>query len=73
MRIGLTTLLMVFALGSAAMADSACHSQAIGKDGRPLAGAALNSLWRSVRGMHANPKRSEKMENLSLVPRRLAS
>jgi len=40
----LVTLMMILALGSTAMAESACHSQAIGKNGKPLAGAALNSF-----------------------------
>ena len=43
-RVGLTTLLMIFALGSTAMADSACHANAIGKDGKPLAGARSSGL-----------------------------
>jgi hypothetical protein len=43
-RIGFTALLMASLLSSAAMAESACHSQAIGKNGKPLAGAALSSF-----------------------------
>jgi hypothetical protein len=43
-RISLAALLMTFALSSTAMAEGACHGKAIGKDGRPLAGAALNSF-----------------------------
>jgi len=40
-------LVAVFALGSAigtVVAEDTCQSKAIGKDGRPLAGAALNSF-----------------------------
>jgi hypothetical protein len=42
-RVGLAVLLVAFVL-SPAFAESACKSNAIGKDGRPLAGAALNSF-----------------------------
>jgi hypothetical protein len=55
-RIGLTTLLMVFALGSTAMADSACRTSAIGKDGKPLAGAALNSFMTKCTRDACEPK-----------------
>jgi hypothetical protein len=40
-------LVSVFALGSTigtAMAEDTCQSKAIGRDGKPLAGAALNSF-----------------------------
>jgi hypothetical protein len=43
----LVALVVVFALGSAigtAVAEDTCKSKAIGKDGRPLAGAALTSF-----------------------------
>jgi hypothetical protein len=43
-RIGFVALLMTLGLSSAALAESACHSQAIGKNGKPLTGAALNSF-----------------------------
>jgi hypothetical protein len=55
-RIGLAALLMTFALSSVAMAESACHSQAIGKDGRPLAGAALNSFMAKCTREACEPK-----------------
>jgi len=45
--IAFAALVAVFALGSAigtAVAEDTCQSKAIGKDGRPLAGAALNSF-----------------------------
>ena len=41
------TLLAAFAFGAAAtptLAQEACKSQAVGKDGKPLAGAALKSF-----------------------------
>ena len=41
--IGLALLLGAIAV-SPAGADESCHSKAIGKDGKPLAGAAKNSF-----------------------------
>ena len=55
-RIGLAALLMTFMLSSAAMAESACHSQAIGKNGKPLAGAALNSFMTKCTREACEPK-----------------
>jgi hypothetical protein len=43
----LVALLAVLALGPAmgtALAEDSCQSKAIGKDGKPLAGAALKSF-----------------------------
>jgi hypothetical protein len=42
-RIGLALLLTTLALSSA-VAQETCRSKAIGKDGKPLAGAALKSF-----------------------------
>src|SRR5690242_19741567 len=39
-----------------AMAESACHSQAIGKSGKPLAGAALNSFMTKCTREACEPK-----------------
>ena len=55
-RIGLAVLWMTFVLSSAAMAESACHSQAIGKNGKPLAGAALNSYMTKCTRDACEPK-----------------
>ena len=55
-RIGLAALLMTFVLSSVAMAESACHSQAIGKNGKPLAGAALNSFMTKCTREACEPK-----------------
>ena len=52
----LVTLMMILALGSTAMAESACHSQAIGKNGKPLAGAALNSFMTKCTREACEPK-----------------
>ena len=55
-RVGLAALLMTFVLSSAAMAESACHSQAIGRNGKPLAGAALNSFMAKCTRDACEPK-----------------
>jgi hypothetical protein len=55
-RIGLAALLMAFALSSAAVAENTCHSQAVGKNGKPLAGAALNSFVAKCTREACEPK-----------------
>jgi hypothetical protein len=52
----LAVLLMTFAMSSAAMAESACHSKAIGKNDKPLAGAALNSFMAKCTRDKCEPK-----------------
>jgi hypothetical protein len=59
-RIGLVALLLTFALSPAAMAESACHSLAIGKNGKPLAGAALNSFMTKCTREACEPKAISK-------------
>jgi hypothetical protein len=44
-RIFLVALLSIFAAGSAFAQDS-CESKAVGKDGKPLAGAAKTSFMK---------------------------
>jgi hypothetical protein len=58
-RVGLAILLVAFAL-SPAMAESACKSSAVGKDGRPLAGAALNSFMTKCARDTCEPKAIDK-------------
>jgi hypothetical protein len=41
--LALAAVLSLFALGSA-LADDACQTKAVSKDGKPLAGAALKSF-----------------------------
>jgi hypothetical protein len=65
--------MMILALGSIAMAESACHSQAIGRTAKPLAGAALNSFMTSAREKLANRRPSVKIEDNPQAPQRLAS
>ena len=46
-RIFVATVLATFALGTAAMAqDASCETKAMGKDGKPLAGAAKTSFMK---------------------------
>ena len=47
-RIALAVLLSAFAMGSA-LADDTCQSKAVGKDGKPLAGAALASFLKKCK------------------------
>jgi hypothetical protein len=55
-RVCLAVLLMTFAFSSAAMAESVCHSIAIGKNDKPLAGAALNSFMAKCARETCEPK-----------------
>jgi hypothetical protein len=58
-RIALAVLLSAFALGSA-MAQDTCKSKAVGKDGRPLAGAALKSFMAKCTKDACEPKAVSK-------------
>ena len=58
-RVGLIALLAMFAL-SPAMAQGTCKSNAIGKDGKPLAGAALNSFMTKCAKDTCEPKAIDK-------------
>jgi hypothetical protein len=58
-RVALAVLLATFAL-SPAMAQGTCQSKAIGKDGRPLAGAALNSFLTKCAKDTCEPKAIDK-------------
>ena len=57
--IGLAILLTTMAISSA-IADETCHSKAIGKDGRPLAGAALSSFIAKCARDTCEPKAIDK-------------
>jgi hypothetical protein len=54
-RFMLAVLLSTFALGSA-LADDTCQSKAVGKDGKPLAGAALASFLKKCKADACEPK-----------------
>jgi hypothetical protein len=58
-RFALAVLLSMLALGSA-RAEDACQSKAIGKDGKPLAGAALKSFMTKCTQDACEPKAVDK-------------
>jgi hypothetical protein len=58
-RICLVALLAMVALNPA-MAQGTCKSSAIGKDGKPLAGAALNSYMTKCAKDACEPKAIDK-------------
>ena len=56
-RVMLASLLIAFAIGSAAaQAPRTCESKAIGKDGKPLAGAAKKSFLTKCKRDACAPK-----------------
>ena len=57
--IGLALVLSMMTLGTA-WADESCHSKAIGTDGKPLAGAALNSFVTKCARDVCEPKAIDK-------------
>ena len=62
-KIALALLVAVFALAAmpgAAVAQDTCGSKAIGKDGKPLAGAALNSFLAKCTRDACEPKAVDK-------------
>ena len=58
-RIGIAALLTTLALSSA-MAQGTCQSRAIDKNGKPLAGAALNSFMTRCAKDACEPKAIDK-------------
>jgi hypothetical protein len=58
-RLALAILLSAFAVGSA-LADDTCQSKAVGKDGKPLAGAALKSFMTKCTKDACEPKAIDK-------------
>jgi hypothetical protein len=52
-------LISAFACGSA-MAQTACETQAVGKDGKPLAGAAKTSFVKKCKADACTPKAVDK-------------
>ena len=56
-RLTLATLLMAFAIGSAAaQVPRTCESRAVSKDGKPLAGAAKTSFMAKCKREACAPK-----------------
>jgi hypothetical protein len=58
-RFALAVLLSIFALGSA-MAQETCATKSVGKDGKPLAGAALKSFMTKCTKDACEPKAIDK-------------
>ncbi|MGY4624850.1 hypothetical protein [Bradyrhizobium sp. USDA 4486] len=54
-RIFLAAIVATFAAGSA-FADDTCESKAVGKDGKPLAGAAKTSFLKKCKAEACAPK-----------------
>ena len=54
-RFVLAIVLSLFAVGSA-LADDTCESKAVGKDGKPLAGAAKTSFLKKCKSDACNGK-----------------
>ena len=55
-RLFIATLLSVFAIGSAMAQEASCESKAVGKDGKPLAGAAKTSFIKKCKTEACEPK-----------------
>jgi len=63
MRTMLIAVLLLVTLGSAigaAVAEDSCRTKAIGKDGKPLAGAALSSFMTKCARDACEPKAVDK-------------
>lgn len=54
-RIFLAAIVTIFAAGSA-FAEDTCESKAVGKDGKPLAGAAKTSFMKKCKADACAPK-----------------
>lgn len=54
-RIFLAAIVVTFAAGSA-LAEDTCESKAVGKDGKPLAGAAKTSFLKKCKADACAPK-----------------
>ena len=78
-RLMLAVVVSAFAIGTSIGPAAAqgtpgtCESKAVSKDGKPLAGAAKNSSWRSASARRARPRRSARTASRSRVPRRTVS
>ena len=58
-RIMIVALMSAFAIGSA-LAQESCESKAVGKDGKPLAGAAKTSFLKKCKADACEPKAVDK-------------
>ena len=55
-RIFLAAVIATFAAGSAFAQDASCETKAVGKDGKPLAGAAKTSFMKKCKEDACTPK-----------------
>ena len=55
-RIFLAAVIATFAAGSAFAQDASCETKAVGKDGKPLAGAAKTSFMKKCKEDACAPK-----------------
>jgi hypothetical protein len=58
-RVMIVALMSAFAIGSA-LAQESCESKAMGKDGKPLAGAAKTSFLKKCKADACEPKAVDK-------------
>ena len=58
-RVMIVALMSTFAIGSA-LAQESCESKAVGKDGKPLAGAAKTSFLKKCKADACEPKAVDK-------------
>ena len=55
-RLFIAALLSVFAMGSGMGQEASCESKAVGKDGKPLTGAAKTSFIKKCKKDACEPK-----------------
>ena len=58
-RVMIVALMSAFAIGSA-LAQESCESKAVGKDGKPLVGAAKTSYLKKCKADACEPKAVDK-------------
>ena len=58
-KLMIAALMSAFAIGSA-LAQESCESKAVGKDGKPLAGAAKTSFLKKCKADACEPKAVDK-------------
>ena len=58
-RVMIVALMSAFAVGSA-LAQESCESKAVGKDGKPLAGAAKTAFLKKCKADACEPKAVDK-------------
>jgi hypothetical protein len=68
-----TAFLIAMFFATSALAQTACETQAVSKEGKPLAGAAKTAFVKKARRTPASPRRSAAMESRWLAQRRRAS